>query len=315
LAVYLVFGDDDAKLDAWRVRLRNRAEDAIGPGGLETFDARACGPDAVAASLTTMTLTASERFVLVDGVEAWKAGDLDPLERELAAAVDDTILVLIARGKPAARLTKAVERAAGEVREYAAPKPWEMPRWVVSRARDHGLTLDSEAAKALVATVGTRQQLLERELEKLALAAHPRTNLSAEEVGELAAAQREDQAYDLADALVAGDTARTFQLAERLVAAGERPSGLMFPLVRRLRDVQRVAELLDAGVPEAQAQRGMPRWAWKRTVSQAKKVDRETLEGALCAFAELEVELRGGGTGLDEDTAFSLALARGSAAR
>jgi len=315
LAVYLVFGDDDAKLDAWRARLRTRAEEALGPGGLEPFDARACGPDAVAASLTAMTLTASERFVLVDGVEAWKAGDLDPLERELAAATDDTILVLIARGKPAARLTKAVESVAGEVREYAAPKPWEMPRWVVARARDHGLTLDSEAAKALVATVGTRQQLLERELEKLAIAAHPRTNLSAEEVGELAAAQREDQAYDLADALVAGDTGRTFQLAERLIAAGERPSGLMFPLVRRLRDVQRVAELLDAGVPEAQAQRGMPRWAWKRTVSQAKKVDRETLEGALCAFAELEVELRGGGTGLDEDTAFSLALARGSAAR
>jgi len=315
LAVYLVFGDDDAKLDEWRARLRRRAEDALGPGGLELFDARACAPEAVAASLTAMTLTASERFLLVDGVDAWKAGDLDPLERQLVAGGDDTILVLIARGKPPARLAKAVEGAGGEVREYAAPKPWEMPRWVVSRSRDHGLTLDSEAAKALVARVGPRQQLLERELEKLAIAAHPRTNLSAEDVHDLVAAHREDQAYDLADALVAGDAARTFQLAERLIAGGERPSGLMFPLVRRLRDVQRVAELLDAGVPEGQAQRAMPRWAWKRTVSQAKKVDRETLEGALCAFAELEVELRGGGSGLDEDTAFSLALARSAAAR
>ena len=37
--VYLVCGDDDAKIDAWRLRLRRRAEDENGPGGLETFDA------------------------------------------------------------------------------------------------------------------------------------------------------------------------------------------------------------------------------------------------------------------------------------
>ena len=36
-----------------------------------------------------------------------------------------------------------------------------------------------------------------------------------------------------------------------------------------------------------------------------------TLERAICVFADLEVELRGGGdVRVDEDTAFSLALAR-----
>ena len=36
-----------------------------------------------------------------------------------------------------------------------------------------------------------------------------------------------------------------------------------------------------------------------------------TLERALCVFADLEVELRGGGeVRVDEDAAFSLALAR-----
>jgi hypothetical protein len=35
------------------------------------------------------------------------------------------------------------------------------------------------------------------------------------------------------------------------------------------------------------------------------------LEHAICTFADLEVDLRGGGSGgLDEDTAFSLALTR-----
>jgi hypothetical protein len=39
------------------------------------------------------------------------------------------------------------------------------------------------------------------------------------------------------------------------------------------------------------------------------------LERAICEFADLEVELRGGGSGgFDEDTAFSLALTRAAAA-
>src|SRR4051794_40297831 len=316
---YLISGDDDAKIDAWRARVRRRAEDENGPGGLETFDATTDPPEAIATALTTLTFaTGGDRYLLADNVEAWKAGDLDSLERELTAIPEGTVLVLIARGKPPAqRLVKAIEKAGGEQREYASPKPWQMPKWAAERAREEGLNLDQEAAKALVAVVGTRQQRLAREIERLAILAHPRTQLSADEVSRLAAGESAQQVYDLADALVAGDVRATLSLAERLTAGSDdRPSKLVFPIVRRLRDVHRAAELVDAGVPEAKVASAlkMPPWAAKRTVAQAKKADREALSRALCAFAELEIELRGGGVGLDEDTAFSLTLTRAAAA-
>src|SRR3954468_3975341 len=314
---YLISGDDDAKIDAWRARVRRRAEDENGPGGLEIFTAPADPPDAVAQALTTLTFaTGGDRYLLADGVEQWKAGDLEPLERELASIPEGTVVVLIARGKPLARLVKVVEKAGGEHREYSAPKPWQMPKWAAERAREEGLNLDQEAAKALVAVVGPRQQRLTREIERLAILAHPRTQLSAEEVGRLAAGEASQQVYDLADALVAGDVVASLGLAEQLTGAGDPPSKLAWPVVRRLRDVHRAAELLDAGVPEAKVAGAMkmPPWAAKRTVAQAKKADREALARALCAFADLEIELRGGGAGLDEETAFSLTLARSAAA-
>jgi DNA polymerase III subunit delta len=316
---YLISGDDDAKIDAWRARVRRRAEEENGPGGLETFDATSDPPEAVAIALTTLTFaTGGDRYLLADNVEAWKAGDLDPLERELAAVPEGTVLVLIARGKPpAGRLAKAIEKAGGELREYAAPKPWQMPKWAAERAREEGLNLDQEAAKALVAAVGTRQQRLAREIERLAILAHPRVQLSAEEVTRLAAGEATQQVYDLADALVAGDVAASLGLAEQLTTSGDdRPSKLVYPIVRRLRDVHRAAELLDAGVPESKVAHAMkmPPWAAKRALAQAKKADREALARALCAFADLEIELRGGGVGLDEDTAFSLTLTRAAAA-
>src|SRR5206468_9996124 len=126
---------------------------------------------------------------------------LEPLERELAAMPEGTVLVLIARGKPPAqRLAKAIEKAGGEQREYTAPKPWQLPKWAAERAREEGLNLDQEAAKALVAAVGTRQQRLAREIERLAILAHPRVQLTADEVTRPAAGQMKQQVYDLATA-------------------------------------------------------------------------------------------------------------------
>jgi DNA polymerase III subunit delta len=313
---YLISGDDDAKIDAWRARVRKRAEDENGPGGLEAFTAPTDLPEAVAIALTTLTFASGDRYLLADGIEQWKAGDLDPLERELKAIPEGTVLVLITRGKPPARLVKAIEKAGGEHREYAAPKPWQMPKWAAERAREEGLNLDQEAAKALVSVVGPRQQRLTREIERLAILAHPRTQLSADEVARLAAGEATQQVYDLADALVAGDVSASLALAERLTSAGDPPSKLAWPVVRRLRDVHRAAELLDAGMPDAKVAGAMkmPPWAAKRTLAQAKKADRDALARALCAFADLEIEIRGGGAGLDEDTAFSLTLARAAAA-
>ena len=307
---YILHGDDDAKIDAWRGRLRQRAEAEGGPGALESFHAASAAPADVAGAVMALTFSTGTRYLLADGVEGWKVADLEPLEQALASMPPDTVLLLIARGKAQQRLLKAVEQGGGEVREFAAPKPWEMPKWVAERARESGLRLDGEAAKALVAAGGTGQQRLSREIEKLAIAAHPQAQLSAEQVEAFVAADTAPQVYDLADALVAGDVEQTLALAEQIRRLEDRPAKLMYPIVRRLREVHRASELMAAGMPEGQVAKEMrlPPWAAKRIVAKAKKAHRDALERAICTFADLEVEMRGGD--LDDDTAFSRALAR-----
>lgn len=310
--VYLLTGDDDAKLDAWRARVRARAEGEGGAGALEAFEARSSPPADVAAALATLSFSAGNRYLFVEGVDAWKAGALEPLERALTQMPPDTVLVLVARGKAPARLAEAVRAAAGETRELTGPKPWEMVRWAVERAEEAGLRLDAGAARVLVAAVGERRpQRVVREVEKLALTAHPRNELSADQVQRLVAGEATAGAYDLADALVAGDRAAAFSLAVELREGEDRLTRLAWPIVRRLREVHRAAGLIESGATEKQVASAMkmPPWVAKRTVARARRADREALEQALCAFSDLEVETRAGG-GVDEDTAFSLALAR-----
>lgn len=314
--VYLVCGDDDVKIDAWRARVKARAEHESGQGALEQHEAAAMPPDALAADLAALTFATGTRYILVDGVESWKAAQLDPLERALADMPPETILVMVARGKSQARLCKAVEKAGGEVRDYEAPNARQLGKWTVERAAEQSLRIDAEGARTLIALVGPRQQRLAREVERLALLAYPENKLDAARVAELAAGETTLQAYELADAIVGGDERHALRIAEQLSAQGEPPGRLLYSVVRRLREVHRAAELLDAGVREQDAagKLGMPPWLAKRIIAAAKKAGRQALEDAIIAFARLEIDLRGGGLradfSFDEDTALSLAIAR-----
>ena len=92
------------------------------------------------AALATLTFGEGTRYLLVDDAGAWKAPALEPLiDGARRRCRPTSLLVLIVRGKPLKALVKAVEKAGGEVRDYEAPKPWEMAPWVVgARGRRWG---------------------------------------------------------------------------------------------------------------------------------------------------------------------------------
>ena len=64
-----------------------------------------------------------------------------------------------------------MKKAGGDISAEDSVKPWELPKWVIAHARELGLQLEPDAARALIGHVGDRQQRLLRELEKLALGA------------------------------------------------------------------------------------------------------------------------------------------------
>ena len=187
-----------------------------------------------------------------------------------------------------------------------AVKGKDLPRWAVKRAEELGVRLDQAGARALVAQVGDRPQRLARELEKLALEHGHGAQLGVEEVAASSASSAERRLWTLADALVAGDARTATRALLELRAQGERLPGLLFGMVRRLRDALAIAEALAAGRPPAQIRRTlrMPSFAADRLIADVAKRDVETYRRALELMADLELESRGGGGGvLNEDTA------------
>jgi DNA polymerase III subunit delta len=210
------------------------------------------------------------------------------------------------RYKVPGALRKVVEAAGGQVAEESNVKPRDLPRWLIARAAELDVTLDQQGARALIAHVGDRQQRLVRELEKLALEHGAGAKLGAEEVAESSASSAERKTWTLADALVAGDEKTATRALLELRQQGERVPGLLYGMVRRLRDALAIAEALAAGRPAAQIRKGlrMPSFAADRLIADASKRDVDAFRRALVLMADLELESRGGGGGvLSEDTA------------
>jgi DNA polymerase-3 subunit delta len=310
-SAYLIHGDDHGRVTERRSRLRAMAEQASGAGGVELLEGDACTPDAVAAALNAMTFALGRRFVIADGVERWKEADVPVVVDAMKSMDGETLTVAFfareeGRYKVPAALRKAVEAAGGQIAEEATVKARDLPRWLMARASELGVELDNQGARALIAHVGDRQQRLQRELEKLALEHGQGAKLGVQEVAESSATSAERKLWTLADALVAGDERAATRALLELRQQGERLTGLLYQMVRRLRDAHAIAEALAAGQPAAQVKKAlrMPSFAADRLVADVAKRDVESFRRALELMADLELESRGGGGGvLSEDTA------------
>ena len=318
-AAYLVHGDDHGRIAERRAHLRELAESTSGAHGIELFEADDATPDTIAAALDAMTLALGRRFIIVDGVERWRDKDLDSLQASVEVIAPETTVAFFAREdsrtRAPERLHAIVAKAAGDIRAENSVKPWELPKWVVARARELGIVLDPEAARALIRHVGDRQQRLQRELEKLALGIEEPeavTILDAAQIIELSASSAERKAWAVADALVAGDRQAAVRAYLSLREHGERVSGLLYRISQRLRTAHEISAALDAGEPPAQIKRRlrMPSRAADKLIADARRAGSERLREAICEIADLELASRGGGSGgAGEDTAALLAIA------
>jgi DNA polymerase-3 subunit delta len=310
---YLIAGTDEAKIARTRLRLRQRAEREGGQGALELFEAgdgrKAPDADALIGSLTAMSLIASRRYLLADGVEGWGKKDTEAVAEALGTLPPDTTVVLVAHGKTPAPLKKAVEKAGGELLAYEAPREREMPKQLIADAREMGFVLDLDAARMLVDRLGPRSIRLRNELERLALWAGEGGRVGIAELDAMISDTSEEAIWNLADAIVAGDEPATLRVAESLVSQGEALPRIVYSLAPRLRMALRAARELEAGRPPKDVAGGlsMHPYAAKLLVQRVRGRSPAELDRSIRAVADLELWSRGG-SDYSGDVALTLAL-------
>jgi len=315
--VYLFAGDDIGKIDATLSRLRARAERDGGPGALESFGADgAPDTEALIGAIPAMSLTASRRFLLADGVERWSAKQAAPVVDALASLPPDLTIVLVAREEPPRvkapkSLIEAVAKAGGEVRRCDAPKVRDLPSRLRGDAQRRGFDLAPDAAALLVERLGSSTMRFSTELDRLALWAGEGGEVTREDLESMIADTSEEVMWTLSDAVVDRDGATAAAAAARLSEQGESVTPLVYQVAKRLREARLALSGLDSGRSPRELEASLPMhpYAAKLLLRRVKNTDSRSLRASTCAIADLEWWTRGG-SDYPEDVALALAVAR-----
>ncbi len=174
------------------------------------------------------------------------------MESYAAEPSDSATLVLRASGWRPGNLDKAVAALGerGAIIDCEALDPARAAGWATKRASlRHNTSIDPEAARLLIASIGTDLGRIDNELEKLALAAGGNgAPISAALVREMTGVSREEEFWHLQSTLASGDAAASLgRMREMVEVSRHDPVVLTWSFTELARKIHAVRRLADAG--------------------------------------------------------------------
>ncbi len=244
--------------------------------------------------VTSPSLFAEGKVILVEGVE--RAGDALLLDGEayLASPVTDAVVVLRhGGGQRGKRLLDAAKRAqvpvvgCDPVRTDA-----DKAAFVAEELKRGGRRADARAVRALVDAVGSDLRELAAACSQLVA---DTTGLIGEDVVQRYHGGRvEATGFQVADAAVAGDAGRAVALLRHAMATGLDPVPVVAAVAARLRTLAKVGAVRGRGAAAAR-ELGMAPWQVDRATQDLRRWTPEGLAVAISAVAQADAEVKGEG--------------------
>jgi DNA polymerase-3 subunit delta len=155
--------------------------------------------------LRSFAMFGGSKIVVVRSADDFISKFREQLEDYLDKPSDSATLILRVDSLPSnTRVYKLIQKH-GVIEKCEPPKERELPAWITARAKsDHKITLSSEAASLLADRIGADLGRLDNELAKLAVSVENK-KVEANDVAKSVSFQREQQMWDLTNALAAGN--------------------------------------------------------------------------------------------------------------
>lgn len=248
----------------------------------------------------------------------------DYAERYASHGADDDNLLLISSTKLDFREQKSAWfKALDKVGLFVPVWPIDaayLPRWLLDRARHHGLAMDPDAAQLLGERTEGNLLAADQELQKLALTLPPGARINPQQVaGDVEDSARFD-VFTLMDACLKGDKARVSRIMRGLRGEGVEAPIVLWALTRELRQLLSLHQHLDQGqsLEHACKVQKPPIFDKRRPAYQQaiRRLPRKRLYKLLLLAQRLDLAIKGAGPLLPpwdglHDLALTLAGGRG----
>ncbi|MDJ0928452.1 MAG: DNA polymerase III subunit delta [Gammaproteobacteria bacterium] len=311
--LYLVSGDEPLLVDETVDLLRRAARDA-GCAERNLFVAeRGFDWESFRASLDNLSLFASQQLIELR-LPTGKPGDKG--SRELVAVASsppaDKVILIITPGLSGnaakAKWVRALTDAGAWV-PLRAPAPEQLPAWLAARLKTAGLSCDPDALELLAARVEGNLLAAKQEIDKLVLLA-PSGRVTPETVRAAVADGARFDVFQLADAALAGDLARTARVAQQLQREGVAAPLALWGLVREITALADVRHRLDQGEAPGKAMTAAGVWRSREGLLRraVERFDGDRVRQLLAAAQRTDRIVKGARPGVDWNALLELAL-------
>lgn len=210
------------------------------------------GVDFLRQELNSLSFFVKEKILVAEGIEKVKTDDLKEILPLIYSFPQG--ITLIFQGNQLRSNTlfyKAIEKEGVILDLSNEGKPWEkekrMTDWLKDRAQQQGKVLGFEAARIMVAQLGTDRALLANELEKAITFCGERSEVTAKEIYAVCCTVNQETGWKLGEAVFQRQTSRALEILKALLDEGTSLIALLRQLRSQFQTKVHIASILDRG--------------------------------------------------------------------
>ena len=193
------------------------------------------------------------------------------------------------------KLSQALMKLPGAV-SFDALDDVQLGKWVNQQLRAYGKRMDRAAVEMLAFTSGRDLTLLSGELQKLAAYVDERTDITVQDIEQIATHTAECTVFAMVDAISDRKAQEAFRLLGVLLQSGEQRIGILAMITRHYRQMTHLCALMHERVPQAQQAKllGVPPFALNRLSRQVGRRPYESLHADIEACVQADYDIKRG---------------------
>ncbi len=292
---YLLYGPETYLRRQYRDKLKHAMAAPDDNMNFATFEGKETDVEAVIELAETLPFFAEQRVILIENSGFFK-NSCERLAEYLPKTPSTTHFIFVEdEVDKRSKCYKAVQKT-GKVVEFATQTEELLTRWILSRLKKEGKNITGSVMQLFLSKTGTDMGNIDRELEKLICYTMGRPVIEAADVEAIATEQTQNKIFEMVNAIAEHNQRKALDLYYDLLTLKEPSMRIMYLISRQFQILLNVRDMSARGMDQASMAKiaGIPPFAVRRNVSQAKGFSMEQLKQALRDGVDLEEAVKTG---------------------
>lgn len=292
---YLLYGPEAYLRRQYRDKLKNAMAAPDDNMNFAAFEGKETDVEAVIELAETLPFFAEQRVILIENSGFFK-NSCERLAEYLPKTPSTTHFIFVEDEiDKRSKCYKAVQKT-GKVVEFATQTEELLTRWILSRLKKEGKNITGSVLQLFLSKTGTDMGNIDRELEKLICYTMGRPVIEAADVEAIATEQTQNKIFEMVNAIAEHNQRKALDLYYDLLTLKEPSMRIMYLISRQFQILLNVKDMSARGMDQASMAKiaGIPPFAVRRNVSQAKGFSMEQLKQALRDGVDLEEAVKTG---------------------